>query len=494
MLADAVSIGGPADLQPWGRVEVRQNLRNLINSVNFDVIEVVGSSINVTGSVPFEDPDSVEIYGAQGFRGGRQPFGALSVEDLSELARTFVEQYAFGITERGFRLRLDSDSIASIMGDGTDLSGFYPGRPMFIIGPGGNAELGRVSRVNVRSYATLLIAEVETDSYVSSELVFIPSSFTREVETGAVYSINIPSAVGGVAPITYALQSGPSHAMFDAGTRVVSGTAPNQSVIQDVVIQAADASPPVLNGAITEIGNGDMPTNALQGCGMAMVNGTLYVAIIRDTGSTQAVGIYTSNTSTGDLTFLRNTTLVTGNWTGAGMAYDGTDLHLALLNSSNDRLYLHQVDLTDHSLSTGATVSLPFTNPIGVGLDYYEGTMYAGISDATTDVFYLYDMETSPISLSLLGTALPGAELIGVGMAHFGNRLLAGFTRELTGNDYLFGLYQVGRTSGNVALLGALVDLAADTAQWRGIGMAADDDDVYIGIVGKWRRFPSFYC
>ena len=39
MLADAIQVGGSADLQPLERVSAQQNLRNLINSVNFDVLE-----------------------------------------------------------------------------------------------------------------------------------------------------------------------------------------------------------------------------------------------------------------------------------------------------------------------------------------------------------------------------------------------------------------------------------------------------------------------
>ena len=128
MLSDAIHVGGTADLQPLRSVSVNKNLRNLVNSVDFDVVTVSGGVITVTGSIPFDDPDSVALYGERTLK--RQPFGALAEDDVRDLARAFVSQYAFGIVERGFSLRVKEANIADVIGNGSDFSGFYVGRPV----------------------------------------------------------------------------------------------------------------------------------------------------------------------------------------------------------------------------------------------------------------------------------------------------------------------------------------------------------------------------
>ena len=55
----------------------------------------------VAQTIPFDDPDSVADFGERTLK--RQAFGALAVDDVRDLARLFVAQYAFGLIERPFR-------------------------------------------------------------------------------------------------------------------------------------------------------------------------------------------------------------------------------------------------------------------------------------------------------------------------------------------------------------------------------------------------------
>ena len=256
MLTDALQVGPGQALQPRGALDVVQNLRNIVNSVDFDVVEVVGGVVNVTGSIPFDDPDSVLRYGERTLR--RQPFGALAEDDVRDLARLWVSQYAFGLTERGFDLRVQENNIATVIGDGSDFSGMYPGRPIIIFDGRGNAALGRVSRAKVSGRGTSISARIDTDSYVAEELIFVPASLTVQLVSGEAYSVTIPPAVGGRAPITYALDSAlPNGGTgFDEDTRVLSGTAPAGTVTQTADFEATDSTAVnyVPDGGLTQVG------------------------------------------------------------------------------------------------------------------------------------------------------------------------------------------------------------------------------------------------
>ena len=128
--------------------------------------------------------------------------------------------------ERPFAIRVDSDNIADVIGDGTDFSGLYVGRPIIISDRTGLLQLGRASRVKVAGSDNAITASVQTDSYIASEVIFIPSSLTVQLVSGEAYSVTIPPAVGGRAPITYALDGAlPNGATgFDEDTRILSGT------------------------------------------------------------------------------------------------------------------------------------------------------------------------------------------------------------------------------------------------------------------------------
>ena len=68
-----------------------------------------------------------------------------------------------------------------------------------------------------------ITASVQTDSYIASEVIFIPSSLTVQLVSGASpIQIAIPPAVGGRAPIAYALDGAlPNGATgFDEDTRM----------------------------------------------------------------------------------------------------------------------------------------------------------------------------------------------------------------------------------------------------------------------------------
>ena len=69
MLTDALQVGLGKTLPPRGSVDLQQNLQNIVNSVDFDVVEVAGGVITITGSIPFDDPDSVTaLRGARVWR------------------------------------------------------------------------------------------------------------------------------------------------------------------------------------------------------------------------------------------------------------------------------------------------------------------------------------------------------------------------------------------------------------------------------------------
>ena len=327
-LDDALTVGGIADLQPLTSIKVEHDLRNIVNFVSVDVVNVNvqsstrirtvrsatdtstprrvviaqiaiadidydfisfsssgvteyarviadglarisgvvtdsgGGSVTVrarryvtssntttvTSTIEEEDIDSIARFDLQAL--SREIFGGLDESDIRELAKAFLRQYAFGLTQRSFDLRVTPDNLATLLGDGTDFSGLYIGRPIVIFNRG-EAALGRISRVSIGANSPALVARIETDSYISGELLFVPSSFMRQLAAGAAYSIQIPPALGGVSPITYALASGPNYASFDVDTRIVSGTTPNYDVTKTVVIRATDSTPNTVLGTIS---------------------------------------------------------------------------------------------------------------------------------------------------------------------------------------------------------------------------------------------------
>ena len=278
MLTDALTVGGIADLQPRGVINQEHDLRNIVNFVSVDLIDVNvnsstgsvvvqqssaeydGSEIGgqyttrsavlyiagitdhydyldyaITGGAMFvgavnigthyvvtargarhaaftvtaramrydittetttfttniveRHQDSIDRFGVRTLN--RAPFGGLDEQDVRDLARAFLRQYAFGLTQRSFDIRITPDNIDTLLGDGADFSGLYIGRPIVIVNKD-VAALGRISRVSIGANSPVLVARIETDSYVSGELIFVPSSFTRELQRGATYSIQIP--------------------------------------------------------------------------------------------------------------------------------------------------------------------------------------------------------------------------------------------------------------------------------------------------------------
>ena len=343
MLTDALQVGPGKVLQPRGALDEVQNLRNLVNSVDFEVVEVVGGVVNVTGSIPFDDPDSVLRYGERTLT--RQPFGALAEDDVRDLARLWVSQYAFGLTERGFDLRVQENNIATVIGDGSDFSGMYPGRPIIIFDGRGNAALGRVSRAKVSGRGTSISARIDTDSYVAEELIFVPAALTVQLVSGEAYSVTIPPAVGGRAPITYALDGAlPNGATgFDEHTRMLSGTAPAGIVTQTTDFEATDSTAIVRRptGALTEIGTHQLGVNSWRGAGLHYDNSVMYVGLTAGPFNPQFI-IYTCDLSDGSLTELGNHQLQgsNANYNGCGIARLGNTVYAGLFRGNKQSVLL----------------------------------------------------------------------------------------------------------------------------------------------------------
>ena len=110
-----------------------------------------------------------------------------------------LSQYAFGLTERGFDLRVQENNIATVIGDGSDFSGMYPGRPIMVYSMAG-AMLRWAGCLGQRYQAdrTSISVRIDTDSYVAEELIFVPAALTIATWRPAnAYAITIPPAVGG---------------------------------------------------------------------------------------------------------------------------------------------------------------------------------------------------------------------------------------------------------------------------------------------------------
>ena len=478
MLTDAVHVGGTADLQPLRSTSVKKNLRNLVNSVDFDVVTVAGGVITVTGSIPFDDPDSVALYGAQTLR--RQPFGALAQDDVRDLARAFVSQYAFGIVERGFSLRVKEANIADVIGDGSDFSGFYVGRPVIIFDRGGTPSLGRVSRVRLSGERASLFAHIDTDSYVAEELIFIPPSLTVDLATGEDYVITIPPAVGGHAPTTYAADSAlPVGATsFDAVARLLTGTAPGMAQTQTFDIKATDSTQTVirLDGSFTYVGGDDLSGNDPRAAGTTILGDTVYAGFF-DSGPPRFIfGTLArtdgSFTQIGTYDFPGNQ-----NRDGAGLVnVDGTIF--VGFTDRNDKFELYTVNLSNGNLSqVGTSFAIPEQRH-GAGMAAIKSIVYVGLLDIDTnpDVFELYTLDTSNGVLTQVeaAVALPSGQWFGAGLIGTADQLYAVFSDATTDSLHLFS---VNLTSVAIADLGMSATLPGDFN--RGVGAFLLDTAAY---------------
>ena len=118
------------------------------------------------------------------------------------------------------------------------------GRPIIISDKTGLLQLGRASRVKVAGSDNAITASVQTDSYIASEVIFIPSSLTVQLVSGEAYAVTIPQAVGGRPPITYALDGAlPNGATgFDEDTRMLSRHRAGGHVTQTADFEATDST------------------------------------------------------------------------------------------------------------------------------------------------------------------------------------------------------------------------------------------------------------
>ena len=435
-----------------------------------------------------EDSESIAHFGVR--RLGRDVFGGLSDSDIRDLARAFLRQYAFGLTQRSFDLRITPDNIAAILGDGSDFSGLYVGRPIVIV-QDGEAALGRISRVAIGASSPVLVARIETDSYVSGELLFVPSSFTRNVGTGDAYSITIPAVIGGVAPYTYALQSGPGHASFNAATRVVSGTAPNSSATQGVVIRATDSSPPTLTGDLSEIGNvTSFPAFAAGGGGLAGLNDTLYLGIVENL-TPDTFYFYSVDTASAAVTQIGPPFPIgSRSYDSAGMAELGGAIYVGLIDDTGDDFYLYTVDTTNGELTfQGSHLNFGARQWNAAGMTSLDGVLYLGAIDDADDEFHLFAVDTDNGALSLV------AEHISVGtgvwdtggMMTFGGRVYLGLFDQ-SGGSHDYYLWRVNTETGTLNQAGneaPIADFGFATGGMAELGgnaylaAASQGDDVF---------------
>ena len=565
MLTDALTVGGIADLQPRAAIREEHDLRNIVNFVSADVVDVnVQSSTSLTtvrsdsdslgptlsaaivisdidydfiefivsgdaietgrfigqgyadiyatlasglsGSVTVrarrynittetvtvsntiveQDIDSIARFNRQ--RLNRDIFGGLAVDDIRSLARAFLQQYAFGLTQRSFEIRVAPDNIDTLLGDGTDFSGLYVGRPIVIINKG-VAALGRISRVSIGANSPVLVARIEADSYISSEIVFIPNSFTRAVGNGQTYAITIPVAVGGIAPITYALNGAlPAGATgFDTVTRVLSGVAPlGGAITQTAQFRAMDSAleTAALGAPRSYYGTHNLASRNWQGCGLVFVGSIFYAGLVEATSNQFRLTTVDVHFAV-DLTFIGNGyNLGSGAWTGVDMALVGSTVYAAFTENTSNDFYLYTVNTatgaltqagTEYDLGTGAWN--------GAGMSPVGSALFVGLVDSSSggppDDFYLYTVNTSTGALTQIGTEHdlgPGAWL-GAGMIGIGSTLFVGLV-ENTSNKLYF--YTVNTSTG--ALTQIDVSDLPDVL-WLGLGLTNDSSTLYIGLL-----------
>ena len=484
MLTDALQVGPGQALQPRGALDVVQNLRNIVNSVDFDVVEVVGGVASVTGSIPFDDPDSVLRYGERTLR--RQPFGALAEDDVRDLARLWVSQYAFGLTERGFDLRVQENNIATVIGDGSDFSGMYPGRPIIIFDGRGNAALGRVSRAKVSGRGTSISAQIDTDSYVAEELIFVPASLTVQLVSGEAYSVTIPPAVGGRAPITYALDGAlPNGATgFDEDTRILSGMAPAGTITQTADFEATDSTVPVfrLDGLLTEIGTGpNVGPGDWNGCGMTKSGGIVYAGLLNDLAN--EFHLYTVDLSTGVLTEVGSGhNPGARSWEGCGMVAVAGIVYVGLTDNSGDSFHLYTVNTSTGILTeVGSGYGLGTGIWYGCGMAEANGVVYTGINNLTGDVFNLYIVDLATGVLTEIGSGYGlGSNVLWLsgGMTESNGIVYAGL---VDATNEIYHLYRVNTSTGILTEAGGGYGLGGP--DWEGCGMVEVGNVVYTGLL-----------
>ena len=167
--------------------------------------------------------------------------------------------------------------------------------------------------------------------------------------SGEAYSVAIPQAVGGRAPITYALDGAlPNGATgFDEDTRILSGTAPAGTVAQTADFEATDSTQVVIrpDGGLTEIGIGyDLASAAWQSVGMVSVANIVYVGLLETTG-VDSFNLFTLNLITGALTAIgTGHDLGGGTFDGGGMFLVGNTVYVGIVKPGEASFHLFYIE------------------------------------------------------------------------------------------------------------------------------------------------------
>ena len=158
-----------------------------------------------------------------------------------------------------------------------------------------------------------------------------------------------------------------------------------------------------------------------------------------------------------------------------------TTLYAGLTDNTTNTFRLYSVNTDTGALTqVGSNQSLGSSNWDGCGLAVLSGTLYAGLLDDTTDTFRLYSVNTDTGALTQVGSnqSLGSGNWEGCGLAVLSGTLYAGLLDDTTNT---FRLYSVNTDTGALTQVGSNQSLGS--SDWDGCGLAVLSGTLYAGLL-----------